>query len=75
MASKAKSAGVVLVLLLAIAAVVYLFMTPYNRIAGIRIGGSLTPPPADWTDVNDLGVVQLKTGGVPAICSQYNLLY
>ena len=73
MANKAKSAGIVLVLLMAIAATVYIFMTPYNRIAGISVGGSLTPPPADWTTVNDLGVVQLKTGGFPPFV--VNIIY
>ena len=43
----------------------YVFMTPYNRVAGIRIGGVETPAPADWRTVNDRRVIQLKTGGFP----------
>ncbi len=65
MTSKATTAGISLVVLLAIMVTVYIFVTPYNRIAGIRIGGSLTPPPSDWTTVNNIAEVQLKTGGFP----------
>ena len=51
----AKKAGKVWVWLggvLAIAALAYVFMTPYNRTPGVRLGGTLTPPPADWSGLN-----------------------
>lgn len=65
MASKVKIAGISLAALIAIAATTYVFITPYNRIAGVRIGGSLTPAPADWTSIDNFTVVPLKTGGFP----------
>ena len=49
----------------AIMVLVYVFMTPYNRVAGIRIGGIETPPPDDWGTVDDQRIIQLKTGGFP----------
>ena len=58
-------AGVTIGVVVTIAAFTYVFMTPYNRIAGVRIGGVETPAPGDWHTVNDGGVIQLKTGGFP----------
>ena len=49
----------------AIMVLVYVFVTPWNRIAGVRIGGVPTPPPVDWRTVDDQRVIQLKTGGFP----------
>ena len=49
MASRKSIAGFAFAAILVIAATVYIFATPYNRIAGVRIGGTLTPPPADFT--------------------------
>ena len=47
------------------AAVTYVFTTPYNRIAGVRLGGAGTPAPSDWRTVNNTGIIQLKVGGFP----------
>lgn len=44
---------------------VYAATAPYERFPGIIIGGELTPPPDDWTTVNDHGVVWLKLAGFP----------
>lgn len=57
--------GAIIAGVAAIMALVYVFMTPYNRVAGIRIGGVETAPPADWRTVDDERVIQLKTGGFP----------
>ncbi len=58
-------AGALVGIVVTAAAVGYVFMTPYNRIAGVRIGGVETPAPTDWGTVNDRGIIQLKTGGFP----------
>ena len=47
MASRTRIAGIAVAGVLIAAATTYVFVAPYNRIAGVRIGGSLTPPPAD----------------------------
>ena len=65
MTSKAQKAGIAVGALLAIAAVVYVFVTPYNRTPGIRLGGSLTAPPSDWTTVNGEQLLLLKPDGFP----------
>lgn len=65
MTSKLRMASVALGIIAVIAATTYVFMTPYNRIAGVRIGGTLTPPPTDWNTVNGRGTGQIKTGGFP----------
>ena len=65
MASRAKTAGLALGALLAIGAVVFIFVTPYNRTAGVRLGGSLTAAPADWSTVNGTRLMQLKPDGFP----------
>ena len=41
-----------------IAAVGSVFMTPDNRVAGVRIGGVEPPAPIDWRTVNDRDVIQ-----------------
>ena len=48
-----------------VAATTYVFTAPYERFPGVRLGGELTPPPADWNTVNDQGVVFLKLAGTP----------
>jgi hypothetical protein len=73
MTSKIKIAASSLSVILVIAATAYVFMTPYNRIAGVRIGGTLTPAPVDWNSVNGQGVVWLKTGGFPPFV--VNIIY
>lgn len=65
MTNRVKIVGMALAVILLIAATGYVFMTPYNRIAGVRIGGTLTSPPSDWNSVTGRGIGQLKTGGFP----------
>ena len=48
MASRKSIARIAFIAVLVIATT-YIFVTPYSRIAGIRIGGTITPPPADFT--------------------------
>ena len=43
----------------------YVFTAPYTRFPGVRIGGQLTPPPADWSTVNGEKLALLKLEGVP----------
>lgn len=57
--------GVTIAAVAAIVVLGYVFLAPYNRIAGVRIGGVETAPPADWRTVDDQRVIQLKTGGFP----------
>jgi hypothetical protein len=63
--SRLKLAGIALGILAVVAALAYVFLTPYQRIAGVRIGGVVTPAPTDWHSVNNNGIIQLKTGGFP----------
>ena len=65
MEGKARKAGIALGAFLAIAAVVYVFVTPYNRTPGVRLGGSLTAAPSDWSAVNGARLMQLKPDGFP----------
>lgn len=65
MTKSTKTVGLAIAALLVIAATIYVFMTPYIRVPGVRIGGTLTPAPADWTVIEGEMVVQLKTGGFP----------
>ena len=65
MEGKARKAGIALGALLVVAAVVYVFVTPYNRTPGIRLGGSLTSPPGDWSTVNGERLLLLKPDGFP----------
>ncbi len=74
MARKKQVAGVAVIILLVIAAITYPFVTPYNRIAGIRIGGTLTAPPADFTTAFKRSVGQLKTGGFPPFVVNVSLV-
>ena len=74
MASKKKIAGLAFIAVLVIAATTYTFVTPYNRIAGIRIGGTLTPPPADFTTAFKRTVGQIKTGGFPPFVVNVSLV-
>lgn len=65
MARRARKAGIAIGALVAIAAVVYIFVTPYNRTPGVRLGGSLTAAPSDWSAVNGTRLMQLKPDGFP----------
>lgn len=65
MASTKRIAGTAFAAILVIAATVYVYATPHNRIAGVRIGGILTTPPPDFTQAFRTGIGQLKTGGFP----------
>jgi len=74
MATRKQTAGITVVAVLVVAATVYTFATPYNRTAGIRIGGTLTPPPADFTAVFKRSVGQIKTGGFPPFVVNVSLV-
>ena len=74
MASKKKIAGLAFTAVLVIAATTYVFVTPYNRIAGVRIGGTLTPPPADFTAAFKRTVGTIKTGGFPPFVVNVSLV-
>ena len=50
---------------LVVAATTYVFTAPYTRIAGVRIGGTVTPPPADFTTAFKTNIGLIKTGGFP----------
>jgi hypothetical protein len=65
MAGKMKIAGLAFAAVLVVAATTYVFTAPYSRIAGVRIGGTMTPPPADFTAAFQRGVGTIKTGGFP----------
>ena len=65
MKGKLKIAGIATGVLLVIAAIVYVYTTPYNRTAGVRIGGTPTQAPSNWSTVNNEAVIQLKLGGFP----------
>lgn len=74
MATKKKIAGLALIAVLVVAATTYTFITPYNRIAGIRIGGTMTPPPPDFTAAFQRSVGQIKTGGFPPFVVNVSLV-
>jgi hypothetical protein len=74
MASTKSIAGITVTAVLVIAALTYTFATPYNRIAGIRIGGALTAPPADFTEAFTRSVGQIKTGGFPPFVVNVSLV-
>lgn len=65
MASRKRLAGIAVAALVVVAATVYVFTAPYSRVAGVRIGGTLTPPPADFTAAFKRGVGEIKVGGFP----------
>ncbi|MBL4821866.1 MAG: hypothetical protein JKY98_12915 [Gammaproteobacteria bacterium] len=65
MANKKKIAGILVAVVMVVAATTYVFITPYNRIAGVRIGGTLTPAPDDFTTIAEPGIGKIKTGGFP----------
>jgi len=65
MEGKVRKAGTAIAALLVVAAVVYVFVTPYNRTPGVRLGGALTAAPSDWSTVNDVRLLQLKPDGFP----------
>jgi hypothetical protein len=74
MASTKRIAGITFVVLLVVAATVYVFATPYNRIAGVRIGGTLTQPPEDFTKEYPRTIGMLKTGGFPPFVVHVSLV-
>ena len=72
MASKEKIAGIVTGVVFLIGATSYVFTAPYpgntglQRTPGVRIGGMLTPPPSDFTPLNDLrGPLKMKQAAFP----------
>jgi len=69
-----RIAGIAFVAILVVAATVYIFATPYNRIAGVRIGGTLTPPPADFSTAYKRTIGEIKTGGFPPFVVHVSLV-
>jgi hypothetical protein len=65
MAISRRAAGIGLAAAIVVAALVYVFVTPYNRTPGVRLGGTPTAAPADWTSVNSVRLMQLKPDGFP----------
>ena len=63
--SRKKLAGLAFAVVLVVAATAYVFTAPYARIAGVRIGGKMTPPPADFSTAFKSGIGTIKTGGFP----------
>jgi hypothetical protein len=74
MASKKQIAGITLGVILVVAATTYTLVMPYNRIAGIRIGGTLTAPPPDFAAAFKRSVGQIKTGGFPPFVVNVSLV-
>lgn len=74
MTSKKKIVGLGLLAILVIAATTYVFVAPYNRIAGVRIGGKLTPAPADFSAALEPGIGTIKTGGFPPFVVHVSLV-
>ena len=74
MARAKKIAGIAFTALLVIAATTYVFVAPYNRIAGVRIGGRITPPPADFTAAFKRTTGIIKTGGFPPFVVHVSLV-
>lgn len=74
MVGKKKVAGLACVAVLIVSATVYVFTAPYTRIAGVRIGGAMTPPPADFAAVYKREVGLIKTGGFPPFVVHVSLV-
>lgn len=74
MASRKSIAGIAFAAILVVAATVYVFATPYNRIAGVRIGGTLSVPPEDFTKEFPRTTGMLKTGGFPPFVVHVSLV-
>lgn len=72
MNSKLKVAGIVTAVALVLLVVTWVFTAPYpgnsgwQRTPGVLIGGTNTPPPDDFTPLNDAGVnLIMKLAGFP----------
>ena len=72
MNGKLKIAGVATGVVLLIGATAYVYTAPYagnqglSRTPGVRIGGTATPAPNDFSTVNDVsGTLLMKQGGFP----------
>lgn len=65
MTPKVRLAAIAVCLALAAGFTYYVFTAPYTRFPGVRIGGALTPPPADWGTINGEKVALLKLAGFP----------
>jgi hypothetical protein len=65
MASRKSVAGLALLVVLFVSATVYVYTAPYTRIAGVRIGGTMTPPPTDFAAAYKRTTGLIKTGGFP----------
>lgn len=69
---KLRITGIVAALVLVVGGATYVYTAPYlgnrglRRTPGVRLGGTLTPPPADFTPLNDVGVnLVMKLAGFP----------
>lgn len=51
--------------LLIIGLLVYVFTAPYTRFPGVRLGGELSEPPANWASINGETTARLKLAGFP----------
>ena len=67
MTSKLKLAGAGVAVVVVIAAIAYVFTTPYNRTPGVRLGGTETAAPADWRTVDNGPLMQIKPAGFPPL--------
>lgn len=65
MAINKKIIGAAILVLLVVGFTYYVFTAPYNRFPGVRIGGTLTPAPADWRTIETLPTADLKLAGFP----------
>jgi hypothetical protein len=74
MANRKKIVGLVIAGVLVLSATTYVFVAPYKRIAGVRIGGTLTPTPPDFTTVVESGIGTIKTGGFPPFVVHVSLV-
>lgn len=60
-----KKIGMTAGALVVVAIITFIFMTPYNRTPGVRLGGTATTAPADWTNISPVREMQLKPAGFP----------
>ncbi|HSH76027.1 MAG TPA: hypothetical protein VLA09_10130 [Longimicrobiales bacterium] len=72
MHGKSKIAGIIAAFVLVIGLPTYVFTAPYpgntgwQRTPGVRIGGTESPAPADFTPLNEVGVnLKMKLVGFP----------
>lgn len=69
MSSKLRLGGIIMGLAIVVAGFYYVFTAPFNyqRLPGVRIGGTQVEAPADWNSIAGEGVVYLKMAGFPPV--------